>query len=236
MSLRAVKRMIIALAAIIAAAFVAVHFVYPLVEPAAFQYRVGGVDVSHHQGDIDWEALKADGVEFAYIKASEGENFNDPRFSRNWFAAEQAGMLRGAYHFFTLCRGGEAQARNFIRVVPKDPKALPPAIDAEHMGPCREGAAVRDVPAEITIYLKAVYAHYGKRPIIYTTRQFHDAHLAGKFVDERFWIRSLILAPRFREQQWAFWQYHNRGRRRGIAGPVDLNVFRGTRSELEALR
>jgi lysozyme len=120
--------------------------------------------------------------------------------------------------------------------VPKDPKALPPAIDAEHMGPCREGAAIGDVAAEITIFLKAVHAHYGKRPVIYTTRQFHDAHLAGKFVDERFWIRSLILAPRFRRQQWLFWQYHNRGRRRGIAGPVDLNVFRGTLAELQALR
>jgi lysozyme len=236
MSLRAVKRVSIALAAIIAGAFVAVHVIYPWLEPAAFQYPLGGVDISHHQGDIDWEALKADGVDFAYIKASEGENFNDPRFSRNWFAAEQAGMLRGAYHFFARCRGGEAQARNFIRVVPRDARALPPAIDAEQMGPCRDGRGVEDVAAEIATFLKLVHAHYGKRPVIYTTRQFHDAHLAGKFAKERFWIRSLILAPRIRREQWVFWQYHNRGRRRGIAGPVDLNVFRGTRVELEALR
>jgi lysozyme len=120
--------------------------------------------------------------------------------------------------------------------VPRDAKALPPAIDAEQTGPCRDGRGVEDVAAEIATFLKLVHAHYGKRPVIYTTRQFHDAHLAGKFSKERFWIRSLILAPRIRREQWVFWQYHNRGRRRGIAGPVDLNVFRGTRVELEALR
>jgi len=212
-----------------------VQVIYPLLEPAAFQYEVRGVDISHHQGPIDWDALRADGIDFAYIKASEGGNFNDPRFSRNWYAAEQAGMLRGAYHFFTPCRSGEVQAQNFIRVVPEDPNALPPVLDAEHMGPCRDSPMVKDVAAEIGVFLKTVQAHFGKRPIIYTTREFHDAYLVGKFANERFWVRSLLLSPRFRKDQWVFWQYHNRGRRRGIEGPVDLNAFRGTRAELAAL-
>lgn len=237
MALRRLKRIGVALAVIVGGWFLTVRILYPLFEPAAFQYEVGGIDVSHHQGAIDWDKLKASGrVDFAYIKASEGANYNDPRFSRNWYAAEQAGMLRGAYHFFTRCRSGAAQAHNFIRVVPKDPNALPPALDAEHMGSCRNTPQIKDVAGEIGVFLMTVHAHYGKRPIIYTTREFHDAHLAGKLSKERFWVRSLILSPRFREQQWVLWQYHNRGRRRGIAGPVDLNVFRGTRADLAALR
>lgn len=236
MAVKAVVRAGLVLGALAGGAVLTLQFIYPLIEPAAFTHEVRGVDVSAHQGAIDWDRLASSGVQFAYIKASEGENFNDTRFSRNWFAAEQAGILRGAYHFFTLCRPGKAQAENFIRVVPPDPNALPPVIDAEHMGPCRQSPQIADVPAEITVFLDALEAHYRMRPIIYTTREFHDAHLAGKFLKERFWIRSLMLPPSFREQQWVFWQYHNRGWRRGVAGPVDLNAFRGTRAELEALR
>ncbi|WP_170937364.1 MULTISPECIES: GH25 family lysozyme [Rhodomicrobium] len=236
MSIRAIARVGLVLGAIIVGGWLAVDYVYPLIEPAAFTHEIRGVDVSAHQGVIDWDRLKGAGVQFAYIKASEGENFNDPRFSRNWYAAEQAGILRGAYHFFTLCRPGKVQAANFIRVVPPDPNALPPVIDAEHMGPCKQSTAVADVAAEIAIMLDALEAQYKMRPILYTTREFHDAYLAGKFPKERFWIRSLVRQPRFREQQWVFWQYHNRGSRSGVSGPVDLNAFRGTRAELEALR
>ena len=220
----------------IGVAFLAVQVVYPRLEFAARGYSVRGVDVSAHQDSIDWDRLKADGVAFAYIKASEGETFNDARFSRNWYAAGQAGLLRGAYHFFTQCRSGKAQAENFIRIVPVDPGALPPVIDAEHMGPCKQTPAVKDVAAEIEVFLKTLQAHYKLRPIIYTTRQFHDAYLAGKFPKERFWIRQLFKEPQFRDTQWIFWQYHHNGRRAGVSGPVDLNAFRGTRAELEALR
>ena len=96
--------------------------------------------------------------------------------------------------------------------------------------------AVKDVAAEIEILLAALQAQYKVRPIIYTTRAFHDAYLTGKFPKERFWIRQLFRAPRFRETQWVFWQYHHRGLRAGVYGPVDLNAFKGTRAELEALR
>jgi lysozyme len=235
MHLRAIKTLSTILAIVVGGALLLSWVVYPLVEPAAFYYEVRGVDVSHHQGAIDWENLKAGGADFAYIKASEGETFNDPRFSRNWFGAEQAGVLRGAYHFFTQCRTGKAQAANFIRVVPKDPDALPPVIDAEHMGPCKDRNPVTNVASEIQILLDTLEKHYGKRPIIYSTREFHDAYLIGKFPKARFWVRSLILFPRFRKDSWVFWQYHNRGRRDGVIGPVDLNAFRGTLAELKAL-
>ena len=235
MSVKIIRRSAAFLAVFIAASLVLSWAAYPLIEIAAFYYEVRGVDVSHHQGVIDWDRLKADGVDFAYIKASEGETFNDPRFSRNWYAAGQAGLLRGAYHFFSPCRTGKAQAANFIRIVPPDRRALPPALDAEQMRPCKGRPPVTDIAAEMTVFLDRVEKAFGKRPIIYTTREFHEAYLAGKFENERFWIRSLVLFPRFRRGSWIFWQYHNRGRRSGVGGPVDLNVFKGTHAELEAL-
>lgn len=194
--------------------------------PWASSRYVQGVDVSWHQGAIDWRALAADNVHFAYIKASEGADHVDPRFAFNWAQAGAAGVYRGAYHFFTLCQPGARQAANFIAVAPRAPGSLPPALDMEHMGPCREGPTMSDVAGEMRTWLDLVQAHYGARPIIYTTREFHDAHLAG-LTGERFWIRSIGVAPRFRKDDWIIWQHHNRGRRRGVQGPIDLNAFRG---------
>ncbi|MGI9414159.1 MAG: glycoside hydrolase family 25 protein [Hyphomicrobiales bacterium] len=208
---------------------------YPWLEPARLLYDVHGIDVSHHQGEIDWTAVAGDGVGFAFIKATEGGDFVDPRFAENWKASAEAGVPRGAYHFFTQCRSGAVQAENFIRTVPKDAKALPPVVDAEHMGPCRNSPQVNDVVKEIAVFLDRLKAHYGLRPLIYTTREFHDAYLTGRFAQERFWIRSLVIPPRFRQAQWTVWQYHNRGRRAGIKGPVDLNVLSDGPSELAAL-
>lgn len=198
--------------------------------PWAGRY-VQGVDVSWHQGPIDWRALKGAGIRFAYIKATEGGDHVDPRFATNWNDAERVGLYRGAYHFFTLCRPGAQQAANFINSVPREAAMLPPAVDLEHMGPCRRGPTARDVVFEIKDYLRIVEDHYGVRPILYTTREFHDAHLA-EFSGERFWIRSLYTPPRFRRGDWVIWQHHNMARKPGVSQPVDLNSFRGDEAAL----
>lgn len=193
--------------------------------PLASRY-VQGVDVSHHQGAIDWRTLASDEIAFAYIKATEGADHVDTRFAFNWREAAAAGLYRGAYHFFTLCQPGARQAANFIAIVPREAGALPPAVDLEHMGPCRRGATMTDVVSEARVFMDALEAYYGVRPIIYTTREFHDAHLS-ELTGERFWIRSLGVPPRFRERDWIIWQHHNRGHKRGVSGPIDLNAFRG---------
>jgi lysozyme len=193
--------------------------------PLAASYAQG-VDVSAHQGLVDWTALARAHVRFAYVKATEGSDYVDPRFLDNWRSAANAGLYRGAYHYFTLCRSGALQAGNFIRSVPNDPRALPPAVDLEHMGPCRRGPTAVNVDAEVRTFLDIVEAHYGRRPILYTTREFHDAHLAD-FPHERFWIRSLYTPPAFRAREWVLWQHHNGARRPGVATPVDLDAFRG---------
>lgn len=226
--MRRFAKIAIAAAAMIAAAGAAAPFLYPWFEPQSLFYDVHGIDVSHHQGSIDWHAVAGDDVAFAFIKATEGGDYVDPRFEENWVGSAKAGIRRGAYHFFTQCRPGAAQADNFIRTVPNDRRALPHVIDAEHMGPCKTSPQVQDVVTEIATFLDRLEVHYGRRPLIYTTREFHDAHLKDQFPDEVFWIRSLIFPPRFRRSQWIVWQYHNRGRRAGIVGPVDLNVVRDT--------
>ena len=213
------------------AAILAYHYEFQL---APIWYNVIGVDVSNHQGDIDWPALAGSRVTFAYIKATEGGDFRDKRFRPNWEGAKRAGLARGAYHFFTQCRSGVEQANNFIATVPREHGALPPVIDAEHMGPCRTGQKVSNVVREITSLLDALEGHYGRRPLIYTSSDFDAAYLQGQLADEKFWVRSLFWPPAFRTRQWVIWQYHDAGRRAGVNGPVDLNVFRGSSGEFAA--
>jgi lysozyme len=224
-----------AIAAFGLAAAASAPFLYPRLETARLWHDVIGVDVSGHQGDIDWPALAAGGVAFAYIKATEGGDFRDGRFRGNWDGAKAAGLPHGAYHFLTQCRSGVEQAANFIRTVPREAGTLPPAVDAEHMGPCTAGSAVADIRGEMLAFMNAIEAHYGKRPIVYVTYEFHRAYLDGYAGTERFWVRSLFLPPSIREQGWLFWQFHHRGQRPGIRGPVDLDAFRGSLADLAAI-
>lgn len=225
------RRAVIALAALAALLVAAGGWYW---SQTAMGPHVNGVDVSHHQGAIDWRALARDDVHFAYIKASEGGDFVDPRFGENWDAALAAGLYVGGYHFFTLCRPGEDQALHFAATLKADgPRVMPPAVDLEHMGPCRKGPAISDVEGEVRAFLAAMERLYGVRPILYTTQEFHDAYLTG-LQNERFWLRSLFRKPGFRQDDWIIWQHHNRGTKRGVRGPIDLNSFRGDARALAA--
>ena len=122
---------------------------------AAHTMPVQGIDVSYWQGDIDWDAARAAGVHFAFIKATEGGDHLDPKFLDNWYAAKNAGVARGAYHFIYWCRPAHEQALWFMLNVPADPDALPPVLDLEwnsHSPTCpkkvpRDKALLSPVPS-----------------------------------------------------------------------------------------
>ena len=93
---------------------------------------VAGIDVSHFQRDIDWTALAASDFRFCFIKATEGAGTVDPKFHKNWQGAKNAGLLRGAYHFFHPTSSAAAQAESFLRTLgPFQSGDLPPALDLE---------------------------------------------------------------------------------------------------------
>jgi len=211
-------------------------FGYPYLEFARLWFGVVGVDVSHHQGDIDWQKLSKTDVRFAYLKATEGGDYVDPTFNDNWDAARKAGLAVGAYHFFTRCKTGAEQAKNFLAVLPTDVDGLPPVLDAEKMEPCDGLAADLDPQKEIQAFIDAVNAKVGCKPIIYITPQFDLSYLSGKLKSESFWARSLLIPPLLRRDSWVFWQYSDAGSRAGVEGPVDLDVFRGTPREFDIFR
>ncbi len=203
-----------------------------------WQYPVHGIDVSKYQGDIDWWTVRRAGIDFAFIKATEGGDHTDDRFLDNWRASGAAGIPRGAYHYYYFCRPAMEQAAWFINHVPRDPSALPPVLDLEwtHKSKtCTYRPDPATVQSEARIFLAALTAYYGKRPVIYTTVDFYRDNELWH-LDYPFWLRSVAAHPSdiYRGQRWHFWQYTGTGIVDGIAGPTDLNVFAGSRAQWQA--
>jgi lysozyme len=202
--------------------------------PAA--YAVHGIDLSRFQGQVDWATARAAGVNFAFVKATEGGDRLDPQFAANRDGASRAGVHVGAYHFFYFCTSATVQARWFIANVPRQPGALPPVLDLEwnHLSPTctlRPDAAV--VRAEAQTFIAILAAHYGQRPIIYTTPEFYAVNDMGQLAGEEFWLRAVTEHPgtRYPGQPWSFWQYSGTGIVPGITGRTDLNAFAGSHAD-----
>ncbi len=198
------------------------------------RYPVHGIDLSRFQTNVDWRAARATGVNFAFIKATEGGDMVDPMFDSHWRGAGAAGVRRGAYHFFYHCRPAAEQARWFIKAVPKTPGALPPVLDMEWTPTSptctirRDGATIRE---EARIFIDILERHYGQRPLIYTTVDFFADTQLWRLDGVEFWLRSVADHPHgvYDGKAWSFWQYTSTGVVSGIAGPVDINVFAGSR-------
>ena len=208
---------------------------YQLAAPGQTRFAVQGVDVSHHQGKIDWVALAASDVQFAFIKATEGTDHRDTMFERNWSESAAAGVQRGAYHFFTFCSSGAAQAAHLIGVVRPGQAMLPPAVDVEYSGNCANPPSVERIRDELRIMLQNLTVAYGRKPILYTTNEARVRLLRGAFGEYPLWIRNVYAPPwSLGVTDWTFWQHSDDGRRDGARTLVDLNVFYGDLASFRA--
>jgi GH25 family lysozyme M1 (1,4-beta-N-acetylmuramidase) len=198
---------------------------------------LAGIDVSVFQGTVDWSAVRGDGVDFAFIRVSDGLNTPDERFAANWAGARAAGVRRGVYQFFRPSQDAIAQADLLADAVGAlAPGDLPPVLDLETLS----GQSPAVVRARAQQWLERVEARLGVRPIIYTGPYFwRDQVGAPAFADDYpLWVAHytsgcpLTPAPWSR---WAFHQFTDDGRVNGISGPVDRNWFNGTEADLAAL-
>lgn len=206
------------------------------IDPSVEEYPLRGIDVSEHQGDINWEEVGEAGKGFTFIKATEGMDHKDAYFERNWTESRDAGLVRGAYHFFTFRSPGLEQAKNFIETVPVDETSLPPTIDIEFGGNSREMPTRGAFDDELRDFIGEIESHYYRKPILYVTYESYEAFIEGDFEDCSIWIRDLFKEPRLSDgRHWSFWQYSPRGRVSGISGYVDLNVFNGDREEFDEM-
>ena len=226
--IRRVALLLSALAVVFAGAYVAYSTGYlQFNAPSLEKYPVRGIDVSNHQGVIDWNSVRQDGISFVYIKATEGGDWKDKMFQSNWRGALSAGFDVGAYHFFTLCRDGITQAKNFISSVPIAEGALKPAIDLEYLGNCSTRPSREEFLKELNDFVQEIQVYYMKKPVLYTNYDFYRDYLAGTmYADYPIWMSSVVFEPDYKKYpSIALWQYTHNARVKGIDGPVDVNTY-----------
>lgn len=192
------------------------------------QYVIHGIDVSRYQGRISWPLVKSMHVDhirigFAFIKATEADFLTDPLFSRNWKQSRDAGMIRGAYHYYRPRIDAAAQARFFIRKVKLKSGDLPPVLDVEELN----GVSPQSLRNGVQVWLKMAEDHYGVKPVIYSGSSFYAQYLKGHFDQYPVWIAHYNTNKPRLERKFHFWQHSETGRVDGIKGPVDFNVFNG---------
>lgn len=190
-----------------------------------------GVDVSSYQANINMNKLKEQNIQFIYIKATEGSKAQDNTFEKNWDNAKKAGLLSGAYHFFSFDSEGKTQAENFINTVDDNMKGrLIPAVDVEYYGDKKENPPKKeDVVRELKVFLNALEKEYGVKPIIYSGAEIYDKYLKGEFDEYKKWISSFYTPLSWNyKDDWYIWQYLNKGELEGYSGGekyIDLNIL-----------
>ncbi|MFJ8078271.1 lysozyme [Streptomyces sp. NPDC096176] len=208
---------------------------------------VQGIDVSHWQGAINWSSVKGAGIDFAYIKATEGTSFKDSRFGTNYTDAYNAGLVRGAYHFARPnASNGATQANYFASnggAWSRDNKTLPGVLDIEHnpSGAMCYGLSTTQMRTWINDFYTTYKARTSRDVVIYTTASWWNTctgNWTGMSAKAPLWIAHWgVSSPNVPNgfPTWTFWQYTATGRVGGVAGDVDRNKFNGSITRLVAL-
>lgn len=201
------------------------------------KHALHGIDVSRHQGKIEWDTLMRNSnpdfpLTFAFVKATEGGDFKDKNFDVNFKEAKRVNLIRGAYHFFSPKTSATKQAKFYIDNVKLSKGDFPPVLDVEILGSSTKQA----ISDSVLVWLSLVESHYKVKPILYTSFKFKNRYLDHEVFNQYpFWIAHYYVGKLRYTGKWTFWQHSDIGRIKGINQNVDLNVFNGTKKELNAL-
>ncbi|KRF19985.1 hypothetical protein ASG90_19865 [Nocardioides sp. Soil797] len=185
---------------------------------------IQGIDVSHHQGEIDWQRVAGDDIDFAYLKATEGTGFTDDRFVTNASAARRAGIEVGGYHYYSLCSAPEPQAAHFVDVLDRARTDLPPVVDLELIGNCDPPPEKATLAAHVETFIDQVEEATGKEVVVYFHPDFEATYAMVDDFDRRLWVRRVGAKPP--PGDWFIWQRDDAGSVDGVDTPVDRDVMR----------
>lgn len=195
-----------------------------------------GVDVSHMQGKIDWEAVADDGVEFAIIRAGgrgygvdTGTLYEDTRFHENLKGARKAGLQVGTYFFSqaTSVQEAEEEAQFLLELLDGAELTGPVVFDWENIDhtTARTDDVDADTLTEAALAFCRTIEQAGYQPMIYLNQYMaYLRYNLAQVCDYPFWLAQYSEKPDFPYEFW-MWQYTDQGRVDGIQGNVDLNLF-----------
>jgi GH25 family lysozyme M1 (1,4-beta-N-acetylmuramidase) len=194
-----------------------------------------GIDVSRHQGAIDWSLVAASGTRFAFAKATEGRTYVDPMYAANRAGSALSGVVFGAYHFARpdgTASDAVIEADHFVDVAQPQPGDLIPVLDIERTGDLSQAQLTQWILA----WLGRVTERIGVRPMVYTsprgwetrtgdTTAVADAGYTMLWVAHWGVASPTVPAANWGGNGWTFWQYGNCGVIPGIDGCVDVDWY-----------
>ncbi len=200
-------------------------------------FAIQGIDVSHYQGSINWTSVKNSGKKFAFMKATEGTTYTDPKFATNWAGAKSAGLIRGAYHFAHPGTDPVAQADFFINTVNPTSGDLQMMLDLE----TTDGKTPSQVRSWTVSFINRISSRTGRPGIIYTGFYFwRDSAGNRSNLNCPLFLAAYVTDPNdYVPAAWSFftfWQYTDTGSVSGISGNVDRDAFNGSTTGLNNLR
>lgn len=185
------------------------------------KYSYDGIDVSHHQGNIDWETVAKDtSIQFVYIKATEGATYVDSKYQYNISKANKTHLKVGSYHYFRMTSSPEEQFDNIKQNIKRDKQDLIPIIDVE----TTDGKSAISVKKNVLKLSILMQNYYGKLPIIYGTQRSYNTILAPDFNNHLLYIGKYSKDPPSIKGKGkvAVWQFTEKGQVDGINKSVDL--------------
>ncbi len=194
--------------------------------PSRGEYEVQGIVVSEADGTPVWSTLAATGVDFAYLTASEGTVRRDKSFESNLNAVKQAGIRYGALHHFDICRLASDQATLFITTVPRDPNALPPAVQIDFSDTCKGHPNRPLILSELATFLNQIEAHSGVPAVLLLNKDFEAEYQISKSIDRSVWLESNWFLPDYSARKWVMWTANKSRHIEGIDRPVRWAVVR----------
>ncbi len=185
-----------------------------------------GIDISKHQGTINWADLKKyTKIKFVYIKATEGSDYVDPRYKENIRNARKHGFKVGSYHFLSTKSSATTQFHNFIRTANREEQDLLPVIDIEVTGRW-SSQQLRD---SLKVFADLIEDYYGCKPLIYTSEKFFTKHLGRAFADYPLFIAKYSATSPNIGYKWILWQFSDCGQFKSAVrenrGEVDMSRF-----------
>ena len=191
-------------------------------------HPVTGIDISKHNGNIDWNTIKVQEIDFVFIKATEGENYADPTYKKNLNNALEADIPVGAYHFFSFDKDGDKQALNFLKNCQVHKLTLPLVIDVEEGNKFTAKPNKSVVLKNLRQMIHSIEKITNQKVIIYANEHTYQKYIEENFPTNKLWISSFNDPPKVK-CQWLFWQYTHKGKIEGIDHLVDINTFGGDR-------
>jgi lysozyme len=186
------------------------------------------LDVSHHQGSINWTAVKTDGVQGTFIKATEGKSSIDMKFSSNALGAATAGLKVGYYHYaHPELNDPFSEAANFFRTVSGHKADFPHVLDVEGEADNIAGGGAA-LTAWCVTWLKEVERLTGHPAMVYTGASFAKSNLGKELAKWPLWVAHYGTDKPMDNSTWKEWsvfQYTSTGSVKGIVGNVDINAM-----------